>query len=126
MGIKGPSEAQIQEAYFQWAALHVRKYPELEALYHVPNGSNKGKAGGAIFKRQGLKAGVPDVCLPVPTANGAGLYLEFKTKIGRVSDSQKEWIERLRRYGHKVEVVRDTDEAINQTLDFLGYERPRK
>ena len=33
-----PTEAQEQMTLFSWAAMQSGKYPELNLLYHVPNG----------------------------------------------------------------------------------------
>ena len=54
-------ESGHQEALFQWAQLNVQQLPELEYLHHVPNGGKRDKATAVALKRQGVKAGVPDI-----------------------------------------------------------------
>lgn len=39
-----PTEAQEQMTLFSWAAMQSGKYPELNLLYHVPNGGSRHKA----------------------------------------------------------------------------------
>ena len=73
-----PLEAEEQAALFQWAEYQSGKYPELALMYHVPNGGSRNKAEAANLKRQGVKSGVPDVCLPVPRGNSHGAYIELK------------------------------------------------
>lgn len=117
---KGPSENQIQAAYFEWASLAAGKYRELRAVYHVPNGSYKSPSMRGLFKRIGQKAGVPDVHLPVARGGKSGFWIEFKSEKGRLSDIQKEWIALLEWLGHVVVVSRDWREAADATLEYLG------
>ena len=80
----------------------------LDLLYHVPNGGRRGKAEASIFKAMGVKAGVPDLFLPVPMVlqsqeraqNTHGLYIEMKAQGGRLQPSQKEWLQKLRSMGY--------------------------
>ena len=53
-------ESGHQEALFSWAAYRTEIMPELQYMYHVPNGGKRDKATAAVLKRQGVKAGVPD------------------------------------------------------------------
>lgn len=58
-------ESGHQEALFEWAAYHMDCMPELEYMHHIPNGGKRDKRTAVALKRQGVKAGVPDICLPV-------------------------------------------------------------
>ena len=60
-----PTESAEQQTLFQWARMQSGKYPELELLYHVPNEGKRSHKTGARMKAEGLKSGVPDICLPV-------------------------------------------------------------
>ena len=64
--LRVPLEWREQEALFQWAALHTPQEPKLALLYAVPNGELRSKATAAKLQKMGVKAGVPDMCLPVP------------------------------------------------------------
>ena len=99
-------EAGEQIALFQWAQLMEQKYPELALLFHVPNGTSlKGGAiEGAHMKAQGVRAGVPDLCLPIARGGYHGLYIELKAVGGRVQDTQRVWIERLTAQGYRAAV----------------------
>ena len=122
--VKHPSENQIQADFFRWAELRSRAVPSLELLYHIPNGSYKSPAARGLFKRIGQKAGVPDVHLPVAGGDGhIGLYIEFKTKIGRLSDHQREWIEKLEGESNRVVVCRTWWDAANEVLMHLGMKK---
>ena len=105
-------ESQIQQAFIQWCNLHVNKYPELKFIHHSPNGGKRNVKEAARFKREGVKAGFPDLILPVVTSTSAGLYIEVKTKKGRLSSSQKEWKDFLISQGYSWRLCRSVDECI--------------
>ena len=121
-----PTEAQEQEALFRWAAYAAGKWPQLRLLYHVPNGGSRHPAEAAHMKAQGVKPGVPDICLPVPVGRYAALYIELKRKKGgRVSDEQRGWIEALNRAGNRAVVCRGWDEAREEIVRYLGFKEQR-
>ena len=82
VGLTSPSESVEQQCLFRWAALQSGKYPELAMMYHIPNGGSRGKVEAIRFKAEGVKAGVPDICLPVPRGTWHGLYIELKRREG--------------------------------------------
>lgn len=69
-------------------------------MYHVPNGGKRDKATAAVLKRQGVKAGVPDIMLPAARAGYHGLYIELKAGKNTTTKKQKEWLEYLRQQGY--------------------------
>ena len=73
---------------------------ELQYMYHVPNGGKRDKATAAVLKRQGVKAGVPDIMLPAARAGYHGLYIELKAGENTTTKKQKEWLEYLRQQGY--------------------------
>lgn len=98
------NEALEQETLFTWARMQEVAHPELELMFHVPNGGKRSKAEAAHLKRQGVKAGVPDIFLPVPRGRYNGLWIELKSGRNTATEKQKEWIERLRAQGYAAEV----------------------
>lgn len=114
------SESVIQESFFAWARMHERQFPILKWIFAVPNGGYRYKATAVAMKRQGVKAGVLDVCLPVARKGFAGLWIEFKTEVGKLSDEQKEWLEFLESEGHQVHVLRTWLAAANITINYLN------
>ena len=94
--------------------------PELNLLYHIPNEGKRSVKTGARMKAEGLKKGVPDVCLPVARGGCHGLYIELKRQRGgTVSELQKEWITALTEQGYKAVVCRGADEAIKVIKEYL-------
>ena len=70
-----------------------------------------------------MKAGVPDIFLPVASGIYHGLFIEMKrAKGGTVSEAQNEWITRLIRQGYAVLVCHGADEAICMIREYLGLE----
>lgn len=116
-----PTEAAEQMLVFQWAEWMRGKWPELERLYHCPNGGSRNPVEAARLKAQGVKAGVPDLFLPVPRGGYHGLYIEMKRqKGGRVSDDQKDWIAFLTAQGYRTAVCKGAEEAIDELKSYLG------
>ena len=114
------TEASEQEALFAWAEYQKGKHPELELMYHIPNGGSRNKIEAARLKAQGVKPGVPDICLPVPRGKYHGLYIELKrTKGGRISSDQTVWLERLMQQGYAIAICLGWDDARNIIIKYL-------
>ncbi len=116
------SESAHQKAMFQWVACSgAKRYPDMIRAYAVPNGSKligsgtaRGRSEGAKMKAEGLRAGVPDVHVPVACIKPQhcdgyhSLYIELKRpgrekdKDGGRSDEQVEWHRALIGLGHAV------------------------
>ena len=77
--------------------------------FAIPNGGNRDRITGAIMKREGVRAGIPDLCL---IRNGQVMFIEMKRKGGRVSDNQKHTIARLNFHGVKTYICYGANEAI--------------
>lgn len=115
------SEATEQEALITWCRIFENRYPELKMIYHIPNGGSRNQLEAANLKRQGVKAGVPDLCLPVPKAGYHGLYIEMKYGKNKTTDKQEEWLESLRQYGYKTVVCYGADEARETIKQYIGW-----
>jgi hypothetical protein len=62
-------------------------------LFAIPNGGARHKAIAGKLRAEGVRAGVPDICLPVPRGEYHGLFIELKRpKGGHVSEEQEAWI----------------------------------
>lgn len=103
----------------EWANWNTNRFPELKLLFHVPNGGKRNAVEAARFKAMGVKAGVPDLCLPVPMNGYAGLYIEMKYGKNKTTDKQKEWIAALRQQGYKVTVCYGAIEATQELESYL-------
>lgn len=112
-------EEREQIALFEWAALEQAQYPVLRYLHHIPNGGRRDKITAAQLKRAGVKAGVPDICLPVPMGGFAGLYIELKYGANKPTKEQQEWLEHLSRAGYCVAVCYGCQDAIAVIMGYI-------
>ena len=117
------SEDDEQQMIVEWAGYMSSKYPELQLLYHVPNGGSRNRLEAVKFKRMGVKAGVPDLVLPVPRGGYAGAYIELKVGKNKPSENQKEWLEKLEAQGYFVTVCYGSLEAEKCLEEYLEREK---
>lgn len=119
-------EAEEQIAIMNWVEYNKGRFPALEMLHHIPNGGHRNSIEAVNLKRQGVKSGVPDLCLPVPMGGAAGLYLELKVdKTCKVSDNQKRWIEMLKDQGYQAGVCYGAEHAIKVLERYLSQPKTK-
>ena len=118
-----PRESAEQQTLITWARLARGKYPELDMLYHITNEGKRSVVTGARLKSEGLKPGVPDLCLAVARGGAHGLYIEMKrTKGGRVSPQQAAWLEKLAHEGYATAICRGWEQARDVIERYLANE----
>jgi hypothetical protein len=76
----------------------------------IPNAAKRGQKAMNQARREGAAWGFPDVACLAP--GGRVAFIEFKRSDGKLSESQAEWIERLREMGFPATVARDPDDAL--------------
>lgn len=104
------------------AELKVRMPEVADLIYHVPNGGHRAKAVAAKLKAQGVKAGIPDLVLPMARGGYFGLYIEFKAtppNAAPVSAEQHERIRKLNEQGYLAVVCRGHFDAMEQIRAYL-------
>lgn len=95
------TEAQEQEMLFRYCAVEIGRYPMLANLFHIPNGGTRNKREAVRLKREGVRAGYPDLALDYPSCGKHGLRIELKrTKGYSIQPEQKDWIIRLNNAGY--------------------------
>lgn len=135
------TEHDIQAALITWADLVSKnEHPDLAWLFAIPNGAKlpylktTGKNGrerrfspeAQRLNAEGLRAGVPDLCLPVPRGEFHGLYLEMKSSNGKIRPEQAGWIDFLRTQGYYVVVAWDFDQAQSVLVNYLSLPLPQR
>ena len=114
------SESVEQICLFRWAEWQAGKYPELRWLFHIPNGGLRSKATAGRLKAEGVKAGVPDLFLPVPHQGYHGLFIEMKReKGGKPSENQKEWLKQLNEAGYLAVICHGWEAAAQELTRYL-------
>ena len=93
---------------------------EYGLIFAIPNGGQRHPAVAAKLKAEGVRAGVPDLMLPVARQGYCGLFIELKCNDNKPSEAQLDWIRNLRAEGYKCEVVWDSvDEVIGLIESYL-------
>lgn len=133
-GEPAPLEHNEQVALFQQAERWAEYYPMLALMFAVPNGAKlpytKNAKGqryskqATILLAEGLKPGVPDILLPVPSKGKHGLFVEMKRadRSNHPSDEQKWWINQLQMMGYEVVVCYGASEAWDEIVAYLGID----
>lgn len=116
------AECDEQMYLFNWVAFARNTIPEIDLLFHVPNGGSRDKREAARLKAQGVRAGVPDLCLPVPSGEYHGLFIELKVGKNKTSKEQEEWLGKLAGQGYKTAVCYGWEAAMHEILTYLGKE----
>lgn len=113
------TESAEQAALIRWAMFMENRYPELELLYHVPNGGKRDRITATKLKAEGVKAGVPDLVLPVRRGGYLGLYIEMKVGRNTPSANQEYWLKKLAEQGYKTAVCYGWEEASAVLENYL-------
>ena len=119
------SEHDEQVSVINWCFNHTVYHPELDLIFAIPNGAMLG--GGRIgairanaLKAEGMRPGVCDLFLPVARGKWHGMFIEMKTKIGKLSENQKEFIAGVEAQGYFTVVCYGADEAQEQLNYYIN------
>ncbi len=113
-------EDQEQLALMKWAQLvTVNDRTLFDHLIHVPNGGWRSPIEAARFKGMGVKAGVPDILLPVRTSQYGAGWWELKVGQNKPTEQQLQWHALLRACGHYVQTYWHWGEAAKDILRYL-------
>ena len=66
-----------------------------------------------------MKAGVPDLFLPVPRGPYHGLWIEMKVGRNKPTAAQEEWMDRLSEQGYKCHVCYGWQDAMGMISAYL-------
>lgn len=120
------SEHQEQAALFDWARRLEGRHPQLGLMFAIPNGGLRNKIVAAKLKKEGVKAGVLDIFLPVPKIIEAsyrhGLFIEMKIKPNKPTKNQLYWMGILEAEGYEVAVCYSWIEAKDKIINYLKLE----
>ena len=110
-----------QALLFEWASYH----PTLRCMFAIANGGNRNHREAARLKKQGVKAGVYDIFLPIPMGEYHGLFIELKRRKkdgpSRVSKKQQDFGETMEATGYHAVVCYGADFAIAEIKDYLQW-----
>lgn len=95
-----------------------------EWLYHIPNGGRRSAIEAAIFKAMGVRPGVLDLFLMLPTELTAGLYMELKADDNALTDKQEAFMMRALRVGYLCAEIRSGVEFVRVIERYLIGQAP--
>lgn len=110
----------IQIEFFKLIRAYRDKYPVLNMVYAVPNGTYTNQINAEKAYALGRTSGPWDVTIDVPRGTYHGARIEFKSSTGRLSATQKKYKLYYDEYNFLAVVCRSCDEAWKFTLDYIG------
>jgi hypothetical protein len=114
------SEHDHQVCVFEWAMYQERAHPELSLMFAVPNAGFRRKGAAGRLIDEGLRSGVPDICLPVARGLYSALFIEMKDGNKKPTENQAAWLTKLGQYGNCARICRSADEAIKTLQWYLN------
>lgn len=111
-------EWKIQTNFF--TLINNNKPELLNLIFSVPNGLSSSPVAKKMAKLNGLLNGVCDVFCSIPNTKYHGLYIEFKTKKGKLSEYQKIFISCVQQKGYDVLIATDYQTAYDYLIKYLG------
>ena len=118
---KGAPEGRIQA---ECVKIAWNEYPQTRGLYYaIPNENSRvdsNSATGAIRRSMGVVAGCADTYLAMARGGFFGLYIEFKSEIGRQRKEQVEFQQRVEQQGYKYVVVHSVEEWRKEWDEYLA------
>lgn len=108
-------EHNEQVLLFQLLNAHSVEYPDLAKAFAIPNGGQRHVLVAAKLKAEGVKAGSPDICLPVPRGGFHGFWGEMKAGRNGLTTRQQLRFNQLSEDGYLC-VVQWSAEAMLQSM----------
>lgn len=117
------TEAEQQEAVIDFCNIMALypEYKELKLIYHIPNGGSRNPLEAKNLKKQGVRAGVPDLFLPVARGGYFGLYIEMKWGKNEATSEQLKYMGELRNQGYAVWLCRGAEVAKNCLEQYMNF-----
>jgi hypothetical protein len=100
-------------------------WPKGLRWFHPPNGGRRNPIEGAKFRRMGVKAGTPDIVMPISRKGRHGLVIELKRVDGVPSDlssEQKSWLDWFAAHNWQTHVAFGFEQAKKFTEEYLDGE----
>lgn len=112
-----PSESAIQKTVIQW----LRRQSDLEGLFmKIPNEGQRTPSYGRRMREEGMLAGAFDIFITIPAHGFHGMWLELKSKQGKLSLMQHKFKKRQESVGYYCIVCYDVDDAIDNIVWYVN------
>tara|TARA_R100001244_G_scaffold66422_1_gene54661 strand:- start:222 stop:578 length:357 start_codon:yes stop_codon:yes gene_type:complete len=87
--------------------------------FHSPNEIKAKPQYMVKRKAQGVKSGVPDICILEPRKDHHGLFIELKVGYNKISDNQLKWLTKLEAKGYKCFISYSFEECRDIITKYL-------
>lgn len=118
------TEKQEQKLLVKW----MKSYPSpllWDATIHIPNEGKRHVITGSELKAMGMKKGVSDFFISLPSKGYHGLWIELKRKEGyKISPEQRAFIENRKRSGYAAYIAYGWEHAKDIIEDYLDESVP--
>lgn len=120
--VRNPEDAELIK-FFQYIAWARLQDSRLGLVYHVANERVCSVGAGKKLKSKGVKSGVPDVTINIPSYPYHGLFIELKYGKNVLSEAQAEFGRLAKIQGYQFKVCYSADEAIEELKRYLQPEK---
>lgn len=113
-------ESMEQQRLIRWWGQHCGEFGvPYQLLMSIPNGGRRDKITGVFMKREGARAGAPDLLMAVARDGFHALFIEMKTADGVLRADQLEMLKALEAQGYLTEVCRSFEDAKVVITNYL-------
>lgn len=116
------AEHDEQVGLFTWVGYNLKRYPQLRWIHAIPNGGKRHRTTAINLKKEGVKSGVLDVFLPVPSKIYHGLYIEMKYDRNKLTENQKDFAKFVQENDYAVAVCYNWESAVDILQMYLKNE----
>lgn len=121
--VKLKDEEIEQIKAMDWIRHH---HPALgKSAIHIANERSTSAMYGFTLQRMGVRKGAPDLLWLKPMPGYHGLLIEVKTKIGKLSKWQKEFLDEANKDGYYADVAYGAQEVIDMFCEYFGFIKGR-
>lgn len=113
------SEDLIHKTLMEWVHTHPQLKTIAKFIMHFPNEGKRTNSFGKLMKSFGMRAGVSDLFIALPRGGYHGAWIELKSKKGRLSQAQVEFLEDMKSQDYFVSVCYSLDEAIMIVTNYV-------
>ena len=92
-------------------------------IYHIANEGKRTRYAGDLLKQMGMRAGFPDLCVPIPKGKYHGFYIEMKSASGKATKDQIRWLKCLKNNDYATAICYSSTEAIDKIEKYLRLEK---
>lgn len=118
-------EHDEQVAYFDWVWQRSAQDWRFKTIYAIPNGGFRTITNALSLRREGVKAGVWDIHIPIRSGRFIGAWIEMKRPGGKLSDRQLEFGRLMQDAGHLLDVSFSATSAIEFTEYYFSLRASR-